>query len=334
MKAMNTTSDIIVKTPVGNTTNFTVKNIVKQGTVLGPLLCSASTAECCDEHVSGGMSIGSTSIRSLAYVDDILDIDEDPDDASDAHNTVLEFTSKKRLELSWKKCALLAINSTKKTKIPNLLIDGKPVKRESSAKYLGDIINEKGSNSDLIEDRVKKGNGCSINIFAMVQDITFGCHTIETVLLLYDTLFLSSVLYNAQSWSCLTNSEMKKLKVCQMTVLKRVLKAPTSTPNAVVLLELGILPIEFEVFRKRIMFLLHILKLDSDDPVNKVYQEQLKYQHETNWANEVEKLKEKMNIDTTNEEIKSMSKGRWKKIVDEATKEAARSKLNRDCENL
>ena len=41
-----------------------------------------------------------------------------------------------------------------------------------------------------------------------------------------------------------------------------------------------------------------------------------------------------MNIDISNESIKSMSKGRWKKIVDEATKEAARSKLNRDCENL
>ena len=207
---MNTTSEIIVKTPVGKTSSFTVKNIVKQVTVLGPLLCSASTAECCVEHERGGMSIGSTSIRSLAYVDDIVDIDEDPDNASDAHKTVLTFTAKKRLELSWKKCALLVINSTKKTKIPNLFIDGKPVKREKSAKYLGDIINEKGSSSDLIEDRVKKG---SVNIFALVQYLTFGCHTIETVLLLYNTLFISSVLYNAQSWSCLTNRDRKKLKV-------------------------------------------------------------------------------------------------------------------------
>ena len=229
---------------------------------------------------------------------------------------------------------MLAINSNKKTKIPKLLIDGKPVKREDSAKYLGDIINEKGSHSDLIEDRVKKGNMCSVNIFAMVQDITFGCHTIETVLLLYNTLFLSSVLYNAQSWSGVTNSEMKKLKVCQMSVLKRALKAPTSTSNAVLLLELGILPIEFEVYKKKLMFLLHILKLDPSDPVNIVYHEQRKYEYEQNWANEVEKLKEKMNIDTNNEFIESLSKVRWKKIVDEATKEAARSKLNKDCENL
>ena len=334
IKNLNTTSEIIVKTPVGNTPSFTVKNIVKQGTVLGPTLCSASTAECCDEHVTGGVSIGSTSIKSLAYVDDILDADEDADDASDSHNTVLEFTSKKRLELSWKKCALLVINSTKKTKIPKLPINGKPIKREVSAKYLGDFINEKGSNTDLIADRVKKGDGCCVNILAMVQDINFGSHTIETVLLLYNAIFIATVLYNAQSWSRITNNEMKKLKVCQMSLLKRVLKTPASSPNAVVQLELGVIPIEYEIFKKRLMFLQHILKLGDTDPVNKVYHEQRKYEHEQNWANEVEELRQKMNIDISNESIKSISKGRWKKIVDDSIKEAARRKLNSDCGNL
>ena len=82
------------------------------------------------------------------------------------------------------------------------------------------------------------------------------------------------------------------------------------------------------------MFLQHILKLSDTDPVNKVYHEQRKYEHEQNWANEVEILIESMHIDTTNESIKSISKGRWKKIVDESTKEAARIKLNSDCEKL
>ena len=334
IKSMNTMSDIIVKTPVGNTTNFIAKNIVRQGTVIGPLLCSASTAECCNDHKKGGMSIGTTSIRSLAYVDDILDVDVGPEDVSDGHDTVLTFTSKKRLELSWKKCALLVIRPKKNTKIPNLLIDEKQVKREKSAKYLGDIINEKGSYSELVEERVRNGNFCSVNTFAMVQEITFGYCTIQTLLLLYNTQFLTSVLYNAQTWSCMTNSEMKKLKVCQMSYLKRVLKAPTSTPNAVVLLELGILPIEFEVYKKKLMFLLHILTLDSTDPVYQVYHEQRKYEYEQNWANEVEKLKQSMQIDDTNESIKTMSKYIWKKIVGESTKAAARQKLSDDCKTL
>ena len=95
IKELNNTADIVVKTPVGNTSEFTVQNIVKQGTVLGPLLCSASTAECCVEHKSGGVRIGSTSVKSLAYVDDILDINESEEDSNEAHDTVIKFTRKK-----------------------------------------------------------------------------------------------------------------------------------------------------------------------------------------------------------------------------------------------
>ena len=134
IKRLNETAEITVKTPVGNTSAFEVENIVKQGTVLGPLLCSASTAECCEEHLRGGVSIGSTSIRSLAYVDDIADVDETVEDAMYAHDTVTNFTSKKRLQLSWKKCSIIAINSTKKSKLPVLKIDGKVVKTELNAK--------------------------------------------------------------------------------------------------------------------------------------------------------------------------------------------------------
>ena len=140
----------------------------------------------------------------------------------------------------------------------------------------------------------------------MVQDINFGSHTIETVLLLYNAIFIATVLYNAQSWSRITNNEMKKLKVCQMSLLKRVLKTPASSPNAVVQLELGVIPIEYEIFKKRLMFLQHILKLGDTDPVNKVYHEQRKYEHEQNWANEVEELRQKMNIDIS---LKNLYKG-------------------------
>lgn len=173
------------------------------------MLCSASTGECCDEHTTGGVTIGSTSIKSLAYVDDILDASEDLEDATTAHDTVIKFADKKRLEISLKKCSVIPVNSSKHTKMPCLPVKDKPIKIETSAKYLGDI-NCKGSHADMIEDRVKKGDGCATNIFSMVQDINFGCYSIETTLMLYNSLFLSTVLYNSQSWSVVNKSEINK----------------------------------------------------------------------------------------------------------------------------
>ena len=260
IKDLNETAEIVVKTPVGNTTEFQVENIVKQGTVIGPILCSASTAECCLEHRSGGSSIGNTSIRSLAYVDDILDISEGVNGAEDAHQTVINFTSKKRLKLSGGKCHIV-INAKKHTEIPKLKVNGESITTERSAKYLGDIINSKGTMSDLVDDRVKKGNASVVNIFSIVQDVTFGAYTMESTLLLHNSLFISSVLFNSQSWSRLSKKEVEKLKGCQISFLKRMMHAPKSTPNVITLCELGILPIDFEISSRKLMFLHHILKV-------------------------------------------------------------------------
>ena len=334
IKDLNETAEIVVKTPVGNTTEFIVIKIVKQGTVIGPLLCSASTAECCVEHRSGGSSIGSTSIGSLAYVDDILDISDEVSEAEDAHQTVLNFTSKKRLELSGGKCHIVVINAKKRTEIPKLKVNGELITTESSAKYLGDIINSKGTMSDLVDDRVKKGNASVVNIFSIVQDVTFGAYTMESTLLLHNSLFLSSVLFNSQSWSRLTKKEMEKLKGCQISFLKRMMHAPRSTPNALTLCELGILPIEFEISSRKLMFLQHILKLDQTDPVKVVYIEQLKYEYEENWAQEVKKMRESINLDTDDDSISELSKSSWKTQVNNKIKAAALKKLNSDCERL
>ena len=333
IKALNEKAEIVVKTAVGNTEEFKVHNIVKQGTVIGPLLCSASTAECCVEHGAGGANIGETNLKSLAYVDDIVDINETTEDAEGAHDVVLKFTAKKRLELSGKKCSIIAMNA-KPNQIPKLTIKGKLVKREKSAKYLGDILNGNGTNDDLIDDRVKKGNGSMVNIFSMIQDVTLGNYTIETTILLYTSIYLSSVLYNSQSWSCLKRKDINKLQGNQLSFLKRLLHSPKCTSTAIVLCETGILPMEYEIYSRKLVFLQHILKLDETDPVKIVYYEQLKYEYEVNWANEVRDIRKIIKIEVEDERIIEMSKTSWKAKVKESIRRAALEKLNIDCQKL
>ena len=156
----------------------------------------------------------------------------------------------------------------------------------------------------------------------------------ETTLLLYQSVFLSSVLFNSQSWSRLSKKEVDKLKGCQISFLKRVMQAPKSTPNSITLCELGILPIEFEISSRKLMFLHHILNLDPTDPVKLVYYEQLKYEFEENWANEVKKIREYINLPSDDDSIRELSKSSWKNKVDIKIKETAIKKLNAECERL
>ena len=41
---MNKETDIIIRTPVGNTDNIQVKEVGKQGTIFGPIMCCAETS--------------------------------------------------------------------------------------------------------------------------------------------------------------------------------------------------------------------------------------------------------------------------------------------------
>ena len=42
---LNKTADIIVKIPVGETAEFTVENIIKQGTTHGPEICCTEASK-------------------------------------------------------------------------------------------------------------------------------------------------------------------------------------------------------------------------------------------------------------------------------------------------
>ena len=97
---LNKVSNIVVKTPLGPTENFQVPSIVKQGTVLGPTLCSASTAEYIEENKSGGLEIGGMSINSLVFVDDITNINTKIEEVHESHESLVWFMEKKRLILN------------------------------------------------------------------------------------------------------------------------------------------------------------------------------------------------------------------------------------------
>ena len=58
-------------------------------------------------------------------------------------------------------------------------------------------------------------------------------------------------------------------------------------PTAALYLELGVLPISFEIELKQLLYLKRILDREYDDPVRMVFHEVLKFKEEINLANDV-----------------------------------------------
>ena len=282
-----------------------MKDIVKQGGILGSPMCSATTAEYCETNK--GITIGTVTIASLAFVDDIADLSGHFGDVIISHENALEFAKKKKLQFAPDKCYIMLIKQKNKSNpVPVLYINGEVVTEVSAMKYLGDIFNALGNNEDLIADRIKRGTAAMVSIHGFMRETSVGPYTLSVYLLLHNAIFLSSILFNCQAWSNITEKQIKELRTLQLRYLKKMMGVRSATANAFVYLELGVLPIEYEIHKRQISFLHHIINLSEDDPVKKVWRNQTLLPEHKNWWSDVKNLMKKYSILFSEEEIKAM----------------------------
>ena len=333
--SLNKSATVTVSTPYGVTSAFRSDPIVKQGTILGPNLCSSSTAEYCG--INPGVCVGNLIISSLLFVDDIVDLSSSVEDCKASHENALHFSKKKKLTYSGTKCFSMVINGKNKVEAPNLEIDEvKKVLPASEVAYLGDIFNSKGNNDGLINDRLKRGTKAMIIISALMSEVDVGIYRISSFLLLYYSLFLATMLFNSQTWSNIRKQDIKALTTIQLKFLKRIVGVCSATSNSFVFLELGVLPIEHEIGRRQIMFLYRILQLEEDDPV-KIMFWNLVLLHEageSNWWTEVVRKMERYNLVSDLDEIRSVSKNVFSSRVKKAVTETAFMELKENCFSL
>ena len=90
-----------------------------------------------------------------------------------------------------------------------------------------------------MESCVKKGKHKIGVIQAFCKEIALKNYEIQIMLQLYESIFLSNVLFNCQSWTNLTNTHIESLQTLQIKHLKQTMCVPYFTPNKGTLLELG-----------------------------------------------------------------------------------------------
>ena len=144
-------------------------------------ICSASTGQLCDENKDGFAVVGGTLINDTLYVDDTTDLNTDINETIKSHNHIVNFSKAKRLGLNGQKCGIIIVNKKKHDSMPSLYIGSDRVQQISVAKFLGDMINDKGNNKDLILDRVNKGKSAMANCLALSNEVTMGIHYVQSL---------------------------------------------------------------------------------------------------------------------------------------------------------
>ena len=119
----------------------------------------------------------------------------------------------------------------------------------------------------------KKAHGSVIELISIGKEAQFSLNQISAMFLLYRSVFLPRLIFNCETWSNLTNQEVESLQKVQLKYLRNVMEVANSTSVAGIFLELGILPINFEIDLRKLKFLWKILQKENDDPIKQVYLE-------------------------------------------------------------
>ena len=138
-------------------------------------------------------------------------------------------------------------------------------------KYLGDIISGDGKNKKNIKARVTKLLGVISNIMNILREVSLGQYYFVIARLLRETMFLSVMLLNSETWLNMTQSDIEELESVDRTLLRRILEAPVSTPGPALHLELGCAPVRLIIQAKRILLLKYILSRSKEELISKVF---------------------------------------------------------------
>ena len=116
-------------------------NLVKQGTVLGPILNNCPLDDICSEGHSHNM--GTVEIKAMEFVDDIADPNNGYLEALKSNQTISSIQKRKRLAFSAEKCKILKINSTENSN--SLFSSGIKLEAHPQFRYRGDISITRGT---------------------------------------------------------------------------------------------------------------------------------------------------------------------------------------------
>ena len=259
---------VAVNTAVGLTDRINIPKIVQQGGTWGPCLCSNSVdtigKKIRDRGETTYLYKNMVRVLPLAMVDDINAISKCGIESLALNtyiNTQIEL-KKLRFHVPDKngksKCHKIHIGEHS-TMCPVLKVHGTVMETVTEDLYLGDVISGDGKNKKNIEKRISKGLGIISQIMNLLEVISFGHYYIEIALLLRESMFINGILNNSEAWYGLTKSDISEFEDLDRLLLRRILKAPISTPQEALYLELGLIPIGILIQAKRIKFLHYFL---------------------------------------------------------------------------
>ena len=328
IKKLNEVAEATVETPIGTTKQIRLKDTVRQGTVYGPLICSASM----DTINKVGYNIvthygPNLQIQALAYVDDVAS----GGNKSTSNNTIMkcnimEENKKLTYNTDVGKSAIMIVNEKKGTRnTVTAKVKNGEFQLVEEYKYLGTWWEHGGKYKINIQKRKKKIPFMITSLKAIANDKNMGRLSTQARLELIETVIIPSLIYNAEAY---TKIEINELEAIQGRIIRDILEIPRTTPYLALLLETGMLTMEAQLDYKKSMLYHNIINSDETRIIKIIIMEQRNFARKGTWYHGITLILKKYGV-TDNPEC--VNKSKWKKTVKECIRRKTEESIKDKC---
>ena len=334
IRRLNERAEVVVKTPVGETDTFTLKNIVRQGTVYGPQICIASM----DKVNLVGRDVATyygpeLPIKAGVFVDDVNGIGEAEVANSVIYNcSILEERKKMTFSILNGKTEYMMIGARQGQieSITNKVKSGE-ILRVKEHKALGTWIDESGEYSINIEKKKEKLQYMIHTTKRESSPQNVGIYAITGRLNLAETVVITSILNNAEAFPAYSEIEIKELEKIQLSILVGILEIPKTSPYYPLLRETGWWTMRARLSYKKLMLYHNIVNSDERRVIKKIMETQQKEGRQTTWFGNIQKEIKKYGIAL---QPANSSKSQWKKHVKRKIAEEVEKTVTEKCREM
>ena len=344
-----------VKTPTGLTERQTLENIVLQGDTWGSILASVQVDSIGKECVEAGYGYkykDSLPISMFGLVDDTIGVTEAGFMAQQMNAFINVKTAEKSLQFGPKKCKSMLIGKNTENVINNpLKVDNWTVEyvenedteeldlketfegqvtleQVTEQKYLGFVVSSFGNNMANIQQMKKKSIGIIRQIFSRLESLSLNKYYFECALIFMKCMLRGSILYAAECYYNLKETELRQLERIEEGFLRQLLNTTKGCPISQLYMSVGLIPARYEIMKIRLLFFKYILNQEESSMIKQFFKLQLGQPTRGDWASSCLSNLHHLQINESLEEIEQMSKNQFKRILSNRIDEKAFEYLN------
>ena len=197
------------------------------------------------------------------------------------------------------------------------------IEKTEEQRYLGFVLSSKGNNMVNIEDMKKKSKGIIRKIFNKLDSLNLRKYYFECALLFLKVMLRSSILYACETYYNLKETEIRQLEMIEEGFLRELIRTGKGCPISQLYTEVSLIPARLEIIKLRLLFLQYILNQKENSTIFMFLKLQFQQPTKGDWGSACIKNLKELNIEESLEDIKLMTKQKFKNILNERIIKAA-----------